>query len=134
MSMNTKIAPDIDTYIASFPPAVQKQLNLMRATIKKVAPAATETIKYAIPTFVLNGNLVHFAAYTNHIGFYPAPVGIEAFEDELSVYKQGKGSVQFPIDEPLPLDLVKKIVEYRVKQQELQTKKSPSAPGAKRRS
>jgi uncharacterized protein YdhG (YjbR/CyaY superfamily) len=127
MAMNSNIAPDIDTYIAAFPPAVQKQLNIMRRTIRKAAPAATETIKYAIPTFVLNGNLVHFAAYTNHIGFYPAPVGIEAFEDELSVYKQGKGSVQFPIDEPLPLELVSKIVEYRVKQQEVKIKKSPSS-------
>ena len=109
-------APDIDTYIAEFPEDVQARLQEVRATIRKAAPEATEAIKYAIPTFVLKGNLVHFAAFKSHIGFYPAPTGIKAFEKELSVYKQGKGSVQFPLDQPMPLALITRIVEYRVKQ------------------
>jgi len=108
------IAASIDAYIADFPEDVQARLQEVRATIHKAAPEATEDIKYAIPTFVLNGNLVHFAAFKQHIGFYPAPTGIEAFEQELSVYKQGKGSVQFPLDEPMPLALITKIVKYRV--------------------
>ncbi len=123
---------EIDTYIAAFPAAVQKQLQLVRNTIKKAAPEATEAIKYAIPTFVLNGNLVHFAGYDKHIGFYPAPVGIKAFEKELSVYKQGKGSVQFPLTEPMPLELITKIVKYRVRQQAEKNIKSPSATKTKR--
>jgi uncharacterized protein YdhG (YjbR/CyaY superfamily) len=86
----------------------------MRATIKAAAPDATEKISYQMPTFALKGNLVHFAAYKNHIGFYPAPRGIEAFKDELSKYKGAKGSVQFPIGEPLPLDLITRIVKFRV--------------------
>jgi len=109
-------APDIDTYIAEFPEDVQARLQEVRATIRKAAPEATEAIKYAIPTFVLKGNVVHFAAFKSHIGFYPAPTGIKAFEKELSVYKQGKGSVQFPLDQPMPLALITRIVEYRVKQ------------------
>jgi len=104
----------IDEYIAGFPKDTQKFLQQVRATIKKAAPDATETIKYAIPTFMFHGNLVHFAGYENHIGFYPAPVGIEAFKKELSVYKQGKGSVQFPLDKPMPLKLITKIVKFRV--------------------
>ena len=105
---------DIDAYIADFPEGVQKILQQVRTTVKKAAPNAKEAIKYAIPTFTLNGNLVHFAAYKNHIGFYPAPNGIKVFEKELSVYKAGKGSVQFPLDQPMPLDLITKIVKYRV--------------------
>ncbi len=107
---------NIDEYIATFPPDVQKILNMLRATIQKAAPDATEKISYAMPTFYLNGNLVHFAAYKNHIGFYPAPSGIEAFEKELSVYKTSKGAVQFPINKPLPFALITKIVRYRVKE------------------
>lgn len=110
-------ASDIDAYIATFPEDIQARLQEVRATIRKAAPEATEAIKYAIPTFVLKGNLVHFAAFKNHIGFYPAPTGIKAFEKDLSVYKQGKGSVQFPLDRPMPLALITRIVEYRVKQQ-----------------
>jgi uncharacterized protein YdhG (YjbR/CyaY superfamily) len=117
------IAPDIDAYIADFPEDIQARLQEVRATIRKAAPAATEAIKYAIPTFVLNGNLVHFAAFQNHIGFYPTPSGIEEFDKELSVYKQGKGSVQFPLDQPMPLALIKRIVEYRVKQNTEKKKK-----------
>lgn len=107
---------DIDAYIAAFPPDVQEKLQAMRSTIQAAAPQATEAIKYAIPTFVWHGNLVHFAAFKNHIGFYATPTGHSAFEKELSKYKQGKGSVQFPIDEPLPLALVTRIVKYRVKE------------------
>lgn len=106
----------IDEYISDFPIEVQEILEKVRATIQKAAPDATEAIKYAIPTFVLNGNLVHFAAFKNHIGFYPAPVGIEEFEKELSIYKKGKGSVQFPLDEPIPYDLISKITRFRTKQ------------------
>ncbi len=106
----------IDEYIAAFPPEVQQKLQAIRETIKAAAPDATEKISYQMPTFYLHGNLVHFAAYKNHIGFYPAPQGIEAFQAELAVYKGAKGSVQFPLDQPLPLDLVRRIVEYRVAQ------------------
>jgi len=112
--MKSTIAADIDEYIAGFPKDIQKLLQEMRATIHKAAPKAEEAIKYAIPTFVLNGNLVHFAAFKNHIGFYPAPTGIEAFKKELVAYKGSKGAIQFPLDRPLPLDLVSKIVKYRV--------------------
>lgn len=108
------IAKNIDEYIAAFTPAIQKLLQQMRKTIQKAAPKAEETINYGIPTFTLNGNLVHFAGYKNHIGFYPAPSGILAFKKELSVYAGAKGSVQFPVDKPLPLDLVKQIVQFRV--------------------
>jgi uncharacterized protein YdhG (YjbR/CyaY superfamily) len=103
----------VDDYIRSFPEEVQHILEEVRATIRNEAPEATETIKYAMPTYVYKGNLVHFAAYKNHIGFYPAPVGIESFQKELSVYKGGKGSVQFPIDQPMPLDLIARIVAFR---------------------
>ncbi len=105
---------EIDAYIACFPPEIQVLLEQIRSAIRKAAPTAGETIKYAMPTFVLNGNLVHFAAFKKHIGFYPVPSGIEAFRKELSVYKGGKGSVQFPLDKPMPLDLVTKIVEFRM--------------------
>ena len=106
----------MDEYISTFPEDVQRTLNELRQTIKEVAPEAEETINYQIPTFTLNGNLVHFAAFENHIGFYPTPSGMEAFKKELSGYKGAKGSVQFPISEPLPLPLIRRIVEYRVKE------------------
>ncbi|NOU18089.1 MAG: hypothetical protein HOO91_11095 [Bacteroidales bacterium] len=105
---------EIDIYISGFPKEVQILLEQVRTTIRQIAPDAEETIKYAIPTFVLNGNLVHFAAFKNHIGFYPVPSGIEAFKKELSIYKQGKGSVQFPLDQPIPVELIAKIVKFRV--------------------
>jgi uncharacterized protein YdhG (YjbR/CyaY superfamily) len=107
-------AENIDEYIAGYPENVQQLLQQIRATIKEAAPMATETIKYAIPTFVLNGNLVHFGAFKNHIGFYPAPRGIEAFKEELSIYDGDKGTIRFPIDKPLPLYLISKIVKFRV--------------------
>ena len=101
---------------ADFPPKVQKILNKVRATIRKAAPGAQETIKYQMPTFTLNGNLVYFAAFKEHIGFYPIPTGIEKFKKELSIYKQGKGSVQFPLDQPIPYDLIARIVKFRVEE------------------
>jgi len=104
----------IDEYIDGFPADVQSRLRKLRATIRRAAPMATEKIAYRMPTFYLDGNLVHFAAFQHHIGFYPAPRGIEAFRDALSKYKGAKGSVQFPHDEPLPLALIAKIVEFRV--------------------
>ena len=106
----------VDQYISGFPDAVQELLEKMRAAIHKAAPEAEETIGYGIPTFKLNGNLVHFAGHKNHIGFYPAPSAIKAFEKELSRYEGAKGSVQFPLDKPLPLTLVTKIVKFRVKE------------------
>ncbi|MEJ7822943.1 MAG: DUF1801 domain-containing protein [Chitinophagaceae bacterium] len=114
--METKKYNDINGYIADFPQDIQQILEQIRASIKKAAPKAEEVIKYAIPTFILNGNLVHFAAYKNHIGFYATPSGHHQFEKELSCYKQGKGSVQFPLDEPMPLGLITKIVKFRVRQ------------------
>ena len=114
MPMKGPIAANVDEYIASFPEDVQKILQQVRATIKKAAPKAEEAIKYAIPTLVLNGNLVHFAAFKNHIGFYPAPSAGIAFKKELSKYKMGKGSVQFPIDQPMPLKLISDMVKFRV--------------------
>jgi uncharacterized protein YdhG (YjbR/CyaY superfamily) len=105
---------NIDKYISGFPKEVQIILEEIRMTIRQAAPEATEAIKYAMPTFVLNGNLVHFAAFKNHIGFYPVPSGIEAFKMELSVYKGAKGSVQFPLGKPMPLGLISKIVKFRV--------------------
>ena len=107
---------NIDDYIASFPHETQLILEKLRLTIRKAAPDAKETINYGIPTFTLKGNLVHFAAFKNHVGFYPTPSGIEAFKKELSVYEGAKGSVKFPISELLPFDLVRKIVEFRVKE------------------
>jgi uncharacterized protein YdhG (YjbR/CyaY superfamily) len=106
----------IDEYIAGFPPDVQQILEQIRSVIKAVAPDAEETLKYRIPTFVLHENLVHFAAFPKHIGFYPTPSGIANFKDELSQYKSAKGSVQFPIDKPIPLKLIEKIVKSRVKE------------------
>jgi uncharacterized protein YdhG (YjbR/CyaY superfamily) len=104
----------VDEYIRGFPTDVQRILNRLREAIRKAAPDAEEKISYRMPTFVLHGNLVHFAAYRNHIGFYPTSSGIEAFKQELSAYKWSKGSVQFPIDKPLPYELVRRIVRFRV--------------------
>ena len=115
---------NIDEYISLFPKEVQTTLKSLRETISKAAPDAKEAISYQMPTFKLNGNLVHFAAYKNHVGFYPAPSGIEAFKKELSKYKSSKGAVQFPIDEKLPLNLISKIVKYRVKENLSMKKKS----------
>ncbi len=115
MKTNQTAPKDIDEYIAGFPNEVQEILEKIRMTIRKAAPDAAETIKYQIPTFTLNGNLVHFAAFKKHIGFYPAPRGIDKFKDELSVYEGAKGSVRFPLDQPIPYDLISRIVKFRVK-------------------
>jgi uncharacterized protein YdhG (YjbR/CyaY superfamily) len=104
----------IDEYIAVFPEEVRQRLETVRATIKAAVPEATEKISYQMPTFYLEGNLVHFAGYKGHIGFYPTPSGITGFEAELAPYKVAKGSAQFPHDQPLPLDLITRMVEYRV--------------------
>jgi uncharacterized protein YdhG (YjbR/CyaY superfamily) len=104
----------IDEYIASFPSEIQNILQTIRTVIQEIAPNAIEAITYSMPTFKLNGNLVHFAAMKNHIGFYPAPSGIKAFENELKPYKTSKGAIQFPLDKEIPLNLIAKITEFRV--------------------
>lgn len=104
----------IDEYIATFPKNVQEILQKLRQTIKDSAPNAKETISYQIPTFKLNGNLVNFAAYENHIGFYPTPSALKEFKKELSQYDIGKGTIKLPIDEPIPIDLIKRLVKFRV--------------------
>ena len=121
--MNRKIAKDIDEYVGHCTQDVQPLLTQMRATIQQAAAQATEKISYGIPTFYLNGNLVHFGAAQNHIGFYPTPSGITAFKKELEPYKSSKGAVQFPKDKPLPLALVTRIVKFRVKEQQAKSKK-----------
>jgi uncharacterized protein YdhG (YjbR/CyaY superfamily) len=113
----------VDEYILQFPVEVQEILQVLRKLVKDTAPEAEEKISYQMPTYYLHGNLVHFAAYKNHIGFYPTPTGIEAFKDELSNYKGAKGSVQFPIDKPMPLDLIRKILEFRVSENKDKTMK-----------
>ena len=104
----------IDDYIATFPEDIQAVLQEMRAIIKAAAPDAQEKISYQMPTFALKGNLVHFAAWKNHIGFYPAASGMEAFEDELSGYERSKGSIHFPLDQPQPHDLITRMVQHNV--------------------
>ena len=109
-------AKDIDAFIAKYPKDVQETLNRVRETIRAAAPGAEEGINYGIPTFSLNGNLVHFSAFKAHIGFYPTPSGIEKFKKELSKYEGAKGSVKFPLDQPIPYALIAKIVKFRVKE------------------
>ena len=116
MSQPKKKIESIDHYIDNFPKEIQVILQRIRKVIKRAAPEAQETISYQIPTFKLNGNLVHFAAYKKHIGFYPEPSGIDAFKDELSEFEFSKGSAKFPLNKPIPFDLIQKIVEYRVKE------------------
>ncbi len=106
----------IDEYIAGFPPDVQEILQKIRTTIRQAAPKAQETISYRMPTFKLNGNLVYFAGFKNHIGFYPIPSGMKKFRQELSAYPQGKGSVQFPLDKPIPYRLISQIVKFRARE------------------
>lgn len=106
----------IDTFISQFPPEVQNKLQTLRQVIREAAPEAKEKISYQMPTFALSGNLVHYSAFKHHIGFYPGASGIAAFKDELSKYKNAKGSVQFPMDQPLPYELISRIVKFRVKE------------------
>ena len=115
MRTNQTAPKDIDEYIAGFPNDVQKILEKIRLTIRKAAPDAEETIKYQMPTFTLNGNLIHFAAFKKHIGLYPVPRGSETFKDEVSKYEGAKSTVRFPLDKPIPFALISKIVKFRVK-------------------
>lgn len=124
-----KAAKNTDEFIAGFPKETQELLNKMRAIIQKAAPKATETISYGIPTFVLEGNLVHFSGYKTHIGFYPGAAGVEAFTKELSNYVTSKGTVQFPLDKPLPVGLITQIVKFRVLQN---LEKAKAKKGAKK--
>jgi len=121
--MNKKIPQDIDDYVGRFPKEVRQLLTQMRRTTRRAAPKAKEKISYGIPAFTLNGNLIYFAAFKNHIGFYPGAAAVAACKRELSVYKGAKGSVQFPLDQPLPLALVARIVKFRVKQNSSKKKK-----------
>lgn len=114
---------NIDEYIAQFPDSTKVILDKVRKTIQEAAPAATEKMSYQMPTFYFKGNLVHFAAYDKHVGFYPAPSGISAFEEELKGYKHAKGSVQFPLDKPIPYDLIRRITLFRVEENEGQNRK-----------
>jgi uncharacterized protein YdhG (YjbR/CyaY superfamily) len=116
--MNTKSAPpqSIDEYIAGFPANIQKILQEIRLTISQAAPDASEKISYGMPTFVLKGNLVHFAAFKNHIGFYSTPSGTTQFQQEMLGYKHAKGSIQFPLEKPMPFDLIAEIVKFRVEE------------------
>ena len=116
MDSKRSSAATIDEYMTEFPPETRDVLEELRALIKTVAPEATETISYAIPTFDLNGHLVHFAGHQRHIGFYPGASGIATFKEELKPYKSAKGSVQFPLGLPLPTDLIRRMVEYRVEE------------------
>jgi uncharacterized protein YdhG (YjbR/CyaY superfamily) len=128
-----KQAANIDDYIADFPEDVQKKLNQIRSTIRKAIPKAEEVISYGIPTYVLNGNVVHFGGFKSHIGFYPAPRGIEAFKKELSVYEGSKGTIKFPLDKPLPTALIAKISKFRAKENQ-EKAKSKSKPKSKLKS
>ena len=123
MDKNRPKLDSIDEYIREFPPEIQKKLEELRDAVISSAPGAEERISYGMPAFYLKGNLVYFAAYKNHIGFYPTPSGIEAFRDELQGYKSSKGAVQFPVSEPLPLDLIARITEFRVRENLENTKK-----------
>lgn len=131
MRSDQPIPKNIDEYIACFPPEIQEKLETIRATIRKAAPKAEEAISYMIPTFKLYGNLVHFAAYKNHIGFYPGAGGIAAFQDELAGYETSKGTVQFALDKRIPLSLITQIVKFRV-QQNLDNAAAKAARGKKK--
>lgn len=129
MEEKIKTADSVDEYISQFPAEVQEILVKLRNIIKEAAPGAEEKISYQMPAFVLHGNLVYFAAFKKHIGFYPTPSGIEAFREELAGYKGAKGSVQFPIDKPMPYELIDRIVRYRVEEN---TRKSETNKKAKK--
>jgi uncharacterized protein YdhG (YjbR/CyaY superfamily) len=125
-AMKAAPAKNTDEYIKQFPVLQQKAMEEIRKAIKTTAPQAEETISYQMPAYKYNGPLVYFAAYDHHIGFYPTPSGIEAFKKELAGYKGAKGSVQFPLDKPMPVSLVKKIVQFRVKENEGNSKAKPA--------
>lgn len=121
--MKTTVARNIDEFISAFPAAVARKLTQLRRAVQRIAPAAEETICYGIPTFRLNGNILHFAAYPTHIGFYPGPGGIDAFAEDCVPYRTGKGTLQFRLDKPLPMALLRNIIKFRVMQQELKVGK-----------
>jgi uncharacterized protein YdhG (YjbR/CyaY superfamily) len=123
---------DIDAYIAGFPPEIQEILQTIRAIVREEAPGAQEAIRYQMPTFVLGGNLVHFAAFQRHIGFYPTPSGTEAFCAELASYAGGKGSIRFPLDQPMPYDLIRRIVAFRAAEMREKAAQRPARRRAKR--
>ncbi len=112
--MGNKNVNTIDEYIAQFSPEIQEKLQSLRKVIREIAPDAGEKISWQMPTFILNGNLVHFAANKNHIGFYPGPSGIEAFKERLPEFKYSKGAIQFPYNKPMPFDLIREIVAFRI--------------------
>lgn len=122
--MTMSSAKTIDEYIGSFPKDVQATLQKIRQTIQKAAPEANEKMAYGLPTFTFHGNLVHFGAYKTHIGFYPAPSGIAAFQKELAQYQTGKGTLRFSLDEAIPYDLIARVVQYRAEQNESKRRKS----------
>jgi len=121
-TMKNTLAANIDEYIAGFPDDVQVALKQVRAAVRKAAPKAEEAIKYAMPGFVLHSNLVFFSAFKKHIGFYSVPTGKAEFKKDFAPYKTGRGSIQFPLNEPMPLKLITKIVKYRVKQNTVKQK------------
>lgn len=123
MESSPKPPANIDEYIAGYPEDIQTRLRLMRETIKKAAPKAAEIMSYGVPTFRMNKNLVSFGAAKQHMGFYPTPAAIEAFKEKLAVYKGAKGSVQFPYNQPLPVELITEIVKFRVEQDSQKKKK-----------
>jgi uncharacterized protein YdhG (YjbR/CyaY superfamily) len=132
MPMSGPTFQSIDDYIGKAQPELQSSLAQLREVIREAAPGATEKISYGMPTFYLHGNLVHFAAYPKHIGFYPAPSGIEAFKSELARYKWAKGSVQFPLDQELPYDLIARITRYRVEENTKSAASASRNPAAKK--
>jgi uncharacterized protein YdhG (YjbR/CyaY superfamily) len=121
--MNGKSFENIDDYINAFQGKTKEVLEKIREVVREVAPEATESINYGIPTFKLAGNLVHFAAYKNHIGFYPAPSGMEEFKKEVATFKTGKGTMQFPLDKPIPYKLISAMVQFRVEENEIKASK-----------
>jgi len=127
LSISKKTFKTIDEYIALFSKDVQNILKALRKAIKDVAPQAEEAIRYQIPTYKLNGNLVHFAAFKDHISFFPTSSGVEAFKEKLNSYKTSKGTIRFPLDEPIPFDLVKEIVRFRVKENLSKNNSNPKA-------
>jgi uncharacterized protein YdhG (YjbR/CyaY superfamily) len=126
-----EIMDTVDEYIASFGPEIQKTLGEIRDFIKKEIPEATEKISYGMPTFYLNGNLVHFAAFKDHYGFFPSPSGIDAFEKELAPYRSGKGTLRFPMDKPIPWEIIRKVVRFRVEENAKKAKKTAKTGGSK---
>jgi len=131
--MKRSAAKNIDEYIEEFPDNVQKVLQKIRKTIRKAAPHAEETISYAIPTFKLNGNLIYFAGYQNHVSVYPRPRGVKEFEKEIAQYEGGKGTLRFPLDQPVPFDLIARVTMYRVGQNmEASAKKAAAKKSTKK--